>query len=215
MHFEVLTFNPFQENTYIIWDDAGQAAIIDPGCSTAAERAELDLCISANGLTPVRLLNTHCHVDHVLGNGHVERTYGLPLWMHRAEVPVHAAVPEYSRMWGLEAHDIGTPAHFLAHADVVTVGTLRLQVLHTPGHSPGSITFYEPASGHALVGDVLFQGSIGRTDLPGGDMSTLISSIINRLMPLPDSVLVHPGHGPSTSIGHERRTNPFLLHYGR
>jgi len=215
MHFEVLTFNPFQENTYIVWDDAGYAAIIDPGCSNAEERAELDLCIRANGLTPVKLLNTHCHVDHVLGNGHVERSYGLPLWIHPAEVPVHAAVPDYSRMWGLEAEDIGTPAHFITEGDVIEVGSLRLDVLFTPGHSPGSITFVERTAGHAFVGDVLFNGSIGRTDLPGGDMATLMSSIIKKLMPLPEQFKVHPGHGPSTTIGHEKRTNPFVLHYGR
>lgn len=215
MHFEVLTFNPFQENTYIVWDDAGQAAIIDPGCSNAEERAELDVCIRANGLTPVLLLNTHCHIDHVLGNGHVERTYGLELWMHRAELPVHSAVPEYAHMWGMEANDIGTPARFIDEGEVIKVGSLRFEALFTPGHSPGSLTFYERGTGHAFVGDVLFQGSIGRTDLPGGDMKTLMTSIMNRLMPLPDSVKVHPGHGPSTTIGEEKRTNPFLLHYGR
>ena len=215
MNIEVLIFNPFQENTYVVWDDAGHAAIIDPGCSNAGERAELDLCIASNGLIPVKLLNTHCHIDHVLGNGHVERTYGLQLLIHSAELPVHQAVPEYSHMWGIEADDIGTPSHFINEGDVIEVGSLRLEALFTPGHSPGSITYYERGSGNAFVGDVLFQGSIGRTDLPGGNMKTLMASIINRLMPLSDSIRVHPGHGPSTTIGHERRSNPFVLNYGR
>lgn len=213
MNIATLTFNPFQENTHIVWDDAGQAAIFDPGCADRTERQELDDFISQNKLNPVRLINTHCHIDHVLGNGHVMRQYDLDLWMHQLEVPVLKAVPEYAGMWGMQANDVGSPGKFIADGEVIEVGTLRLEAIFTPGHSPGSLSFYERKAGKLIAGDVLFQGSIGRTDLPGGDLRTLILSIVDRLMPLPDATVVYPGHGPNTTIGAERATNPFVLHY--
>lgn len=210
MNLKVFAFNPFQENTYVVWDDGGQCAIIDPGCYDVAEKEELSAFIEASSLTPVKLLNTHCHVDHVLGNRYVAERYGLGLEMHRDDLPVLEAVPRYGWNYGFETGEMVTPSAFLAHGEQVKVGTLVLEVIHVPGHSPGGICFYHAASGKLVSGDALFYGSIGRTDLPGGNHGQLIRSIRTRLFELPDTVTVYPGHGPKTSIGFERKNNPFL-----
>lgn len=208
VHF--FTFNAFQENTFIIHDNSGECIIIDPGCNSASEQAALSKYIASNGLKPVRLINTHCHIDHILGNAYVARTYGLPLEIHTGELPVLQSGEMVASMYGIPYEPSPAPEKFLEAGDRVTFGNTTLKVLYTPGHSPASICLYAE-SGHWLIGgDVLFYESIGRTDLPGGDHDTLIESIRNVLFTLPDKVRVYPGHGPATTIGHEREYNPFL-----
>lgn len=208
VHF--FTFNAFQENTYIIHDDTGECIIIDPGCSTAQEQAQLSGYIRSNDLEPVRLINTHCHIDHILGNAFVSRTWGLPLEIHKGEIPVLESGVMVSQMYGIPYDPSPAPEKYLAAGDQVTFGHTILQVLYTPGHSPASICLYAQSEHWLIGGDVLFYESIGRTDLPGGDYDTLIGSIRNELLTLEDGVRVYPGHGPATTIGHERVFNPFL-----
>ncbi len=210
MNLKVFTFNPFQENTYVVWDDDMHCAIIDPGCYDAWEKQELAEFIESNSLRPVKLLNTHCHVDHVLGNRFVAERFGLGLEMHLDDLPVLEAVPRYAMNYGFNTGEMISPSLYLNEGDVVKVGSLELHVLHVPGHSSGSICFHHPSSAKVIAGDALFQGSIGRTDLPGGNHAQLIRSIRTKLLNLPDHVTVHPGHGPKTTIGSERKSNPFL-----
>ncbi|MEL7222136.1 MAG: MBL fold metallo-hydrolase [Bacteroidota bacterium] len=206
-----MTFNPFQENTYLVYDETGECLIFDPGNSNEQEHAELKKKIETLGLRPVRLINTHCHVDHVFGNKFVADTYQLPLEIHELEVPVLAAVPQVCMMYGLpQPEPSPEPSVFLQPGEQVKFGNTTLDILFTPGHSPGSISFYSAADKFLIAGDVLFYGSIGRTDLPGGDHATLIASIKNELLPLGDDITVYPGHGPATRMGYERKNNPFL-----
>jgi hydroxyacylglutathione hydrolase len=210
MNFKVFTFNPFQENTYVVWDDERNCAIIDPGCYDSFEKEELAAFIASENLTPVKLLNTHCHVDHVLGNRFVAEKYGLGLEMHRADLPVLEAVPRYAMNYGFDTGEMVKPSVFLNPGETVQVGKLGFDILFVPGHSPGSICFYHRPSAQVIAGDALFYGSIGRTDLPGGNHAQLIHSIKTQLFNLPDVVTVHPGHGPKTTIGFEKKNNPFL-----
>ncbi len=206
------TFNPFQENTYLVIDQTKQCALFDPGCASAAERDELARYIDAEELQPVRLINTHCHVDHILCNAFVARRYGLELEIPRRQLTVLQARPASAQLFGIGSREVlPEPEHFLEEGQEVVFGNTRLQVLLTPGHSPGSLSFYCAEDGFLISGDVLFQGSIGRTDLPGGDMATLLHSIREKLLPLGDEVVVHSGHGPDTTLGQERRSNPFLI----
>lgn len=210
MNLKSFPFNPFQENTYVVWDKEGHCAIIDPGCYEQHERDELIAFIESQNLKPIKLLNTHCHVDHVLGNRFISEKYALDLEMHRDDLPVLQAVPSYARNWGFETGEMVTPAVFLKEGETVSVGDLTFEILHVPGHSPGSICFYHRPSAQVIAGDALFYGSIGRTDLPGGNHAQLINAIKTKLLTLPDEVRVHPGHGPATTVGFEKRNNPFL-----
>lgn len=210
MYLHSFSFNPFQENTYVVWDSTLKCAIIDPGCYEGWEKDELANFIQQMGLTPVRLLNTHCHVDHVLGNRFVAERYNLGLEMHKDDLPVLQAVPNYARTFGFETGEMIVPSSYLKEGDTIVVGELRLSVLLVPGHSPGSICFYHQETAQVIAGDALFRGSIGRTDLPGGNHAQLISSIKSKLLSLPDEVKVFAGHGPTTTIGYERKHNPFL-----
>lgn len=206
-----LTFNPFQENTYIVHDETKECIIFDPGCYTEAEREALAKFISDNELKPVRLINTHCHLDHIFGNRFVADKYSLELEGHKGEVPVLEAVPQVSMMYGIAMPDQSPPmTKFIEEGDVIKFGNTELKTLFTPGHSPASISFYCEKDKFLIAGDVLFYGSIGRTDLPGGDFNTLIKSIREQFFVLPDDVAVWPGHGPSTTVGHEKVSNPFL-----
>lgn len=206
-----LTFNPFQENTYLVFDDTGECVIFDPGCFQPDEKRELERAVESRGLRPVRLLNTHCHLDHVFGNKFVAERYQLPLEIHSLEMPVLEAVPQVCMMYGLPLPEPSpAPGAYLEAGEILSFGNTRLEMLFTPGHSPGSISFYCEEDGFLIAGDVLFRDSIGRTDLPGGDHDTLLASIKDQLMILADDVTVWPGHGPSTTIGYERRNNPFL-----
>ena len=195
----------FVENCFLVVDEQAQeCAIVDPG-----EEAGLILHkLAATGAKPVAIWLTHAHIDHVLGVPRVAAETGVPVWLHAADRPLYDAVPEQASWFGLEAPTLPPPDRTYGHGDTVRVGELAFEVRHTPGHSPGSVSLVGP--GIVLGGDVLFAGSIGRTDLPGGDFDTLIASIERELLSLPEATIVYTGHGPETTVGRERRSNPFL-----
>jgi glyoxylase-like metal-dependent hydrolase (beta-lactamase superfamily II) len=195
----------FVENCYLVIDEVvGECAIVDPG-----EEAGLILHkVEQAAVRPVAIWLTHAHVDHVLGVSRVASATGAPVLLHAADRPLYDRVPQQAAAFGLRAEAQAPPDRSWAHGEIVRVGTLAFGVRHTPGHSPGSVSLV--GEGVVFSGDVLFQGSIGRTDLPGGDPQTLIDSIERELLVLPDSTIVYSGHGPQTTIGAERRTNPFL-----
>lgn len=202
-------FNPFSENTYVIYDHTNEAIIIDPGCYERSEKDELDDFIKSKQLNPVLLLNTHCHIDHVLGNDHVKTKYNTPFLIHDKETYMLKAVNSYASNYGFHGYKEASPDKIIDERDEITWGKSKMNILFLPGHSPGHLGFYNQDQKILLSGDVLFQGSIGRTDLPGGDMDTLMESIQQKLFALPDDVLVYPGHGPTTTIKEEKRSNPF------
>jgi len=208
-----LTFNPTQENTYIISDNSKQCVIIDPGCYTPEEKKELFDYINAEGLTPVHLLNTHCHTDHVMGNAFVKECYNLIPKIHEKELIVLNHARSFGSSFGLFMDESPEPEICLEEGGVITFGETTFKIIFTPGHSPGSVCFYNENEKYLIGGDVLFQNSIGRTDLPGGDLDTLLKSISEKLFILEEETTVYPGHGPSTSIGYEKRNNPFLKNY--
>ena len=207
------TFNPVQENTYILYNEKKQCCIIDPGCYFTAEKEELKAEIVEAGLVPVILLNTHCHLDHIFGNRFVHETWQLHLHIHEKEKPVLSFGPESGRQWQLPFDNYEGPIIDITEGNNISIGDDQLEVLFTPGHSPGSVSFYYEPGGFVIGGDVLFNGSIGRTDLPGGDYDTLINSIQTKLFTLPDDTKVYPGHGPVTTIGFEKMNNPFVKLY--
>lgn len=202
-------FNPFQENTYLVSDETGECVIVDPGCYEKHEEEELVRRIEDAGLRVVMLLNTHCHIDHVLGNAFIRERFNVPLYIHPIEEPYLRAVSSYAPNYGFFRYRESTPDAFLSEDEPIRFGNTAFKVLFTPGHSPGHVVFYHEESLSLIGGDVLFYNSIGRTDLPGGNGSVLIESIHNKLFTLPDEVTVYPGHGPTTSIGFEKRTNPY------
>jgi len=204
------TFNAFSENTYVLHDETGACVIIDPGCYDKKEQTTLRDFISKNNLKVTALLNTHCHIDHVFGNKFVLGTYQVPFLIHEADLPTLQAVPVYAPAYGFPLYEPATPTAYLKAGENVSFGNTQLKVLFTPGHAPGHVVFYNEEAKICLGGDVLFQRSIGRTDLPGGDFNTLIQSIRTQLLTLPDEVKVYPGHGPGTTIGEEKFSNPFL-----
>lgn len=203
-------FNPFQENTYILSDETKECIIIDPGCSNSSEQKELTDYIINNDLKPVKLLNTHCHIDHIMGNNYVSNKFKLGLECHKGDLQMLQKVMDIGKMYGVSVEASPEPVKFLEEGDSITFGNTLLSILFTPGHSPGSICFYNKEEKYIISGDVLFYESIGRSDLPGGHHDTLIKSIQEKLMVLDDSVEAYSGHGPKTTIGHERRNNPFL-----
>ena len=207
---DYLTFNPFQENTYILHDETKECLIIDPGMYTAEERKQLVEFLKKKELNPVRLINTHCHLDHIFGNNFVSKTFDLKLEIHPGEEEMLTAAPQVGQMYGIPTEPNQAPLTYLTEKDTVDFGNTSLKILFTPGHSPASISFYDANSGNLIGGDVLFEGSIGRTDLPGGSLETLIHSIKTQFMVLPDETIVYSGHGNATTIGAERLTNPFL-----
>ncbi len=211
VHVGCLTFNPFQENTYIVYDDSKECVIFDPGCFDTLERRELKDFITERQLTPKRLINTHCHIDHVFGNQFVVDQFGIGLEIHEGELIVLNTVPQVAKMYNIPLPDtLPQPTRFIQEGEQVHFGNTTLEAIFTPGHSPASLSFYCAEAKILIAGDVLFEGSIGRTDLPGGDYQTLINNIKEKLFPLGDEVKVYPGHGNPTTIGKERKTNPFL-----
>jgi glyoxylase-like metal-dependent hydrolase (beta-lactamase superfamily II) len=210
IQIQTYTFNAFQENTYVLYDTTGECVIIDPGCYEKSEKQELQNFIQDQQLQVKYLLNTHCHIDHVLGNAFVKHTYKVDLYIHRADESVLRAVENYAPSYGFAQFEPTLPDHFLDEGDTVKFGNSSLAVLFVPGHAPGHIAFYSEEDKFCIGGDVLFQSSIGRTDLPGGDFDTLIKSIRTKLFPLGDDVTVYPGHGGPTTIGIEKKYNPFL-----
>jgi glyoxylase-like metal-dependent hydrolase (beta-lactamase superfamily II) len=205
-------FNPFYENTYVLSDETGECIIIDPGCHNEEECEELKAYIEKSRLKPVRLLNTHCHIDHVFGNPFVSETWKLPLEINIHDLPVLESYPKVCEMYGFPMKNLQPePLTTLEEGKQVKFGHTALEIYFTPGHSPGSVSFYNAKEKFVIGGDVLFQGSIGRSDLPGGDYETLIRSIKEKLLVLPEDVIVYSGHGNPTKIGIEKRTNPFLV----
>ncbi|MFD2717992.1 MBL fold metallo-hydrolase [Hymenobacter monticola] len=206
-------FNPFSENTYLLIDYATrQCAIVDAGCYTAAEQQALRSYIETNQLQVSLLLNTHSHIDHVLGAQFVLDTWpGTPFLVHRLDLPTLRAVPTYASNYGFPQYQPAEPTGELVAGQPVRFGETELEVRFTPGHAPGHVVFYHAPTATVIGGDVLFQRSIGRTDLPGGNHAELIHSIKTELFTLPDDTVVYPGHGPATTIGDERRHNPFLI----
>jgi hydroxyacylglutathione hydrolase len=202
--------NPYQENTYIVYDESGECAIIDPGMSTAAEQNVVVNFIMQNNLKPVLLLNSHCHIDHVLGNKFIFDNYGLKPKFHAGEMAVLEAVVAYAPMMGIRYDVSPLPDEFLPEEGTVSFGNTELGLIFAPGHSPAHLCFYDKKANMLVGGDVLFRGSIGRSDLPGGNFKLLLTNIEQKLLTLPDDCVVYPGHGPDTTIGYEKQTNPFL-----
>ncbi len=209
-HQKCFEFNLFAENSYVIYNDHKEAAIIDPGCSTPDECRQLSDFIKKEGLKPVLLINTHCHIDHVLGNYFVCREYGLAPLLHRNELPLLESLPKVAAIYGVQATPSPAPLRFIEEHEKIALGDITLEVLYCPGHSPGGLCLYDAANKMLWGGDVLFLESIGRTDLPGGDYDTLEQNILTKLFVLPDDVKVFSGHGAPTTIGHEKLYNPFV-----
>ena len=207
------TFNPVQENTYVLYNEAGQCCIIDPGCYFPEEEQQLKSFIEQNSLHPILLLNTHCHLDHVFGNKFVHQTWSLTLHIHPLEKKLLDFAPQSGQMWQLPFDNYEEELVYLKEGTNIKVGTDELEIRFAPGHSPGSVCFYHEPGGFVIGGDVLFNGSIGRTDLPGGDFNTLINSIQTQLFILPDDTKVYSGHGPVTTVGFEKMNNPFVKMY--
>lgn len=203
------TFNPFQENTYVV-HNGKKGILVDPGCWKLHEERELADWLEQNGITPVRLVLTHAHIDHVLGCAWVLERYGLRPELHKADLPLLQAAPRQGALWGIHCDPVPKPERFLEEGETIRLGNSRLKVLSVPGHAPGHIALHCRIQGFVVSGDVLFNGSIGRTDLPGGDFDVLAKSIREVMYPLGDDVVVYSGHGEPTTIGEERRTNPFV-----
>ncbi len=210
MKFKVFENNPYQENTYILYTENGNCAIVDPGMYTAAEQNAVVNFIKENGLKPELLLNTHCHIDHVLGNKFVFDQYGLKPQFNKGELIVLQSIPSYAPQQGFDYQLSPEPETYLPESGQITLGGEVLELLFVPGHSPAHLCFYSKADKFIIGGDALFRGSIGRTDLPGGNHSLLLESIKSQLFTLPEDVEVYPGHGPHTTIGFEKLNNPFF-----
>jgi hydroxyacylglutathione hydrolase len=214
LRIQSFTFNPFQENTYVIWDsELLHCAIVDAGCYTTQEQDELYKFITLNKLNPVVNLNTHAHIDHVLGNAWVKNTFNIPLALHKEDLSVLHSLAQVASMYAIPATPSPEPEIWLKEGNKVLIGKYEMQILFVPGHSPGSVAFYNEAHKMLVSGDVLFKNSIGRTDLPGGDYYTLLESISNKVLTLPADTKVYSGHGEVTSIGYEKKYNPFVLEY--
>ncbi|RFM29903.1 MBL fold metallo-hydrolase [Deminuibacter soli] len=207
---EFFTFSPFQENTYVLSNEKGEAIIIDPGCYFSAEQDTIKNHVLRAGLTPVQLLLTHCHLDHVFGLRWAAEQYKLIPWLHPDEHPLLQRAPESGLKFGLGFSGYTGPVNYLTPGETITLGTDTFTIIAAPGHSPGHVCFYCAAQHFVIGGDVLFRESIGRTDLPGGNLDQLLNNIRTQLFTLPEETVVYPGHGPSTTIGHEKKYNPYL-----
>lgn len=210
LYLKSFTFNPFQQNTYLVYNDALDAFIIDPGNYTASENKILSDFIAEKGLKLKRLLLTHGHIDHVLGNKYIYETYDLLPEIHQADEFFINSMTQTGNMYGVPCEQSPSPKAYINEGDIISLGEYGFECIFTPGHSPGSISFYNASNKLLISGDVLFLGSIGRTDLPMGDHETLLKSVREKLFVLPDDVKVYSGHGPATTIGHEKSSNPFF-----
>jgi glyoxylase-like metal-dependent hydrolase (beta-lactamase superfamily II) len=211
LEIQKFTFNPFEENTYVVSEsDSQNCWVIDPGCAELYEENALFSYIETKGLKPIAVINTHCHIDHVLGNFSVCKKYNIPLWIGEFELPVLKSVAMYAPNYGFAYYQERLPNKLLKAGENIKIGNFDFEIRFVPGHSAGHIALIEQKNKVCIVGDVLFQRSIGRTDLPGGDYKTLINSIKTQLLSLSDDFKVYSGHGTETSIGAERKFNPFL-----
>jgi hydroxyacylglutathione hydrolase len=203
-------FNPFSENTYLLYDETGEAVIIDPGCYDKAELKELTDFIESKGLKPIQIINTHAHIDHVLGIAALKRKYSIPFSLHPLDEPLLRAVKTYASNYGFSGFDEPSIDNYLKEGGTVTFGNSTLKIIFVPGHAPGHVAFVSEADKFVIGGDVLFRMSIGRTDLPGGNHSTLLASIRSQLFTLPEDYKVFAGHMEPTTIGFEKKNNPFF-----
>lgn len=211
INIKIFTFNAYSENTYVLHDETNECVIVDPGMYDGVEQNEIVAFIKEKNLKPVLLLNTHCHLDHVFGNKFVFDTWGLKPQFHKGELQILQAVPGYAPQMGFNKYELSPePDTFLEETGTIKFGNSELELIFAPGHSPAHLCFYSKTDGFLIGGDVLFYGSIGRTDLPGGNHQQLIDNIKTKLFPLPDAVKVYPGHGPATTIGFEKEHNPFF-----
>ena len=205
-----LVFNPYEVNTYIVAAADGQCAIIDPACCSPGEQATLKKFITDKGLRPIWLINTHGHFDHVIGNAFVCKTWQVKTAAHSGDLFLMEIAYKQGEIFGFSVEQPPTPAVCFEDGQIIDFDDVSLQIRHIPGHSPGSIVLYSSAQNWVIVGDVMFRGSIGRTDLPGGNFDLLISGIEAKLLSLPPDTEVYTGHGPKTSIGREKKYNPYL-----
>jgi len=202
--------NPLQENTFLLYDDSKKSVIIDPGHFYPEEKEELKSFLSDNQLELVKIINTHCHFDHVMGVEFIRNEFGIPFFAHQEDEFLIENAVKQARLFGFDLSPVNNPDEYLKPESKVKFGNSELEIIHVPGHSPGHVALYNRENGFLVAGDILFHGSIGRTDLPGGDYNTLISGIKSKLFMLPDETTVYCGHGPETTIGFEKTTNPFL-----
>lgn len=210
IEIDTLVFNSFQVNTYLVRDETSQCLVVDAAFYSKEEQQKFENYITENKLKVTGQVNTHCHVDHVLGTGYMKDRFKCPLRAHPEESALLANVPLMGDMYGLIVEPLAGIDQILGDNENISIGNHFLQSIHVPGHSPGSLAFYSSDGGFVITGDALFQGSIGRTDLPGGDYDTLIQSIRSRLLILPPETRVFAGHGPPSTIGREITENPFL-----
>ena len=206
---KTFVFNPFMENTVVLSSENGEATIVDPGCYDKVEKEVLRDFIKSEGLKVTQLVNTHCHIDHVFGNSFVKNEYNVKLGIHKNDHETLRAVKAYAPSYGFQHYEEAEPDYFFSEEDSLVVGGVEFKILFVPGHSPGHVAFYQDEQKLCIGGDVLFRGSIGRTDLPGGHFETLIESIRQEMFAMDPETVVYPGHGEVTTIDHEMRTNPF------
>lgn len=206
-----LPFNPIQENTYVLWDETNECVVIDAGNSSPREDAALDNFIAEHGLKPVLAANTHGHFDHTLGVEHLKQRYGIPFALSSKDAFLLENAATSGSIFGVKVGAMPTVERDLDGEQEIRFGKISLRVLRTPGHTPGHVAFFDEGSKSLFTGDTLFRESIGRTDLPGGDYSWIMRSILDILLPLGDEVHVYPGHGPESTIGHEVLYNPFIV----
>ncbi len=210
IRIETLVFNSFQVNTYLVWDEDGSCLVVDPAFDSDEERASFDNLVAEMELKITGQMNTHCHVDHVLGVQYIKATYGCPFRAHESESGLVKNAPVMGDVFGLIVEPLESIDQTIEDNEIIQLGSHTLQSIYVPGHSPGSLAFYSKDGGFVITGDALFQGSIGRTDLPGGDYDQLINSIRSRLLVLPPETVVYAGHGSPSTIGQELTGNPFL-----
>lgn len=212
MDIKIFEFNPIAVNTYVLYDETGECVIIDAACFFPNEQQELLKFINEKKLVVKHLLNTHLHFDHVFGVNFIEAQFDVKMKAHKADKFLLANMEQQMVMFGFPANGdyIPTLTNYIDENDIIEFGNQKLTIMHVPGHSPGSLVFYNKQEGVVVSGDVLFNGSIGRTDLPQGDHNSLIDGIKRKILTLPDNTVVYPGHGPATSVEGEKRINPFL-----
>ncbi|MDR2936365.1 MAG: MBL fold metallo-hydrolase [Rikenellaceae bacterium] len=211
MNLAALVFNSFQENTYVLWDDTNESVIVDAGNGNPREDAVLEKFIRERNLKPVFAINTHGHIDHILGVGCVKETHAVPFAMHGSDAFLLDTAAGHARLYGMEIAAVPEIDIDLSRETEIRFGNTLLEVIHTPGHSPGCVCLFDRENKIMLTGDTLFKESIGRTDLPGGDYRQIMNSLFRKIIPLGGDVRVYPGHGPSTSIGREVQNNPFIV----
>ena len=212
MKIKTFTFNPFAENTYVVYDEETKdCIIIDPGCYDSSEEKILFNFISSKKLVPKRLINTHCHIDHIFGNNFVMKNWNIKLFTHKKEEELLNQSENIAKSYGFENYQPSPKADsFIDENDNIELGKEQFKIFFTPGHSPGHICLYNKKNNFLISGDVIFMNSIGRTDLPGGNHKTLIESINTKIINLPDETSIYCGHGPSTTLVNEKINNPFL-----